>query len=186
VANLPFDRLLTPRLTLLPTTAEMLRAEMEDRPRLVGLLGAVVPENWPPEILKEALPDLLRKLEDGEGMLSWYWLLHSEPGLPTVVGSGGLLGDPRLLDATEIGYSVLPQYQNAGFATEAVAAIVRWSFQSKCLTRILAHTFPDLRGSIRVLEKNGFEFSGEGEEPGTIRYVLLRERYEASGSTPIA
>ncbi len=35
---------------------------------------------------------------------------------------------------------------------------------------IIAHTFPSLLGSIRVMEKCGLTFEGEGEEAGTIRY----------------
>jgi ribosomal-protein-alanine N-acetyltransferase len=172
----PDDRMITPRLTLVPATAEIVRADLSDRPALVGLLGAVVPENWPPEILVEALPELLARLEEGWGQLGWYWLLHADSGgLPGLIGGGGFNNDPRHCDEVEIGYAVLPQYRDCGFATEAVAAMVRWAFSHGTLEAVSAETLAGQAASIRVLEKNGFQLLGEGSEPGTVEYLLLRE-----------
>jgi RimJ/RimL family protein N-acetyltransferase len=179
----PDDRIVTSRLTLVPATARIVRADLRDRPALVGLLRAVVPENWPPEILVEALPDLLERLDEGTAGLGWYWLLSADTGGPPIlVGHGGFSRDPRLADEVEIGYSVLPQHQSCGLATEAVGAMVRWAFSHAALQAVAAHTFPDAMASIRVLQKNGFQFAGEGPEPGTIEYVLCRPGADGPGS----
>jgi len=159
-----------------PATAQIVRADLSDRPALVGLLGAVVPENWPPEILVEALPELLERLEEGWGQLGWYWLLVADTGGPPVlIGGGGFNNDPRLCEEVEIGYAVIPQYRDCGYATEAVAAMLRWAFSHGILEVVSAETLAGQAASIRVLQKTGFVLLGEGSEPGTVEYLLPRK-----------
>jgi RimJ/RimL family protein N-acetyltransferase len=64
--------------------------------------------------------------------------------------------------------------QRQGFASEAVDALVEWAFSHAFVTRVIAHTLPVLAPSIRVLEKNGFVFLGDGEEEGTIVFERRR------------
>ena len=86
------------------------------------------------------------------------------------MGAGGYKGPPATDGSVEIGYSILPEYQQRGFATEAVEALVTRAFENPDVTRVTAETLPDLSPSIGVLEKTGFELLGEGSEPGVIRY----------------
>jgi RimJ/RimL family protein N-acetyltransferase len=46
--------------------------------------------------------------------------------------------------------------------------------------RIIAETYPELRASIRVLEKNNFRFIGDGSEERVILFALTRAEYEAA------
>ncbi|MER3514457.1 MAG: hypothetical protein C4310_08775 [Chloroflexota bacterium] len=64
--------------------------------------------------------------------------------LPVLVGSGGFKGPPHA-GAVEIGYSVLPQYQGKGYATEMVAGLVRRALKHAEVDRIVAET--EWRGS---------------------------------------
>ena len=59
------------RISLVPATPEMARAEIRDRERFARLLEARVPENWPPESVADALPPLLRWLEASPGRIGW-------------------------------------------------------------------------------------------------------------------
>ena len=72
----------------------------------------------------------------------------------------------------EIGYSILPPHEGRGLATEAAQALLEHLRGDGRLRSVVAHTFPRLAGSIRVMEKCGFVPDGEGEEPGTVRYRL--------------
>jgi RimJ/RimL family protein N-acetyltransferase len=72
----------------------------------------------------------------------------------------------------EIGYSILPPYEGRGFATEGARALIEYLRGDGRIESVIAHTFPSLPGSIRVMEKCGMVFDGEGEEAGTIRYRL--------------
>jgi RimJ/RimL family protein N-acetyltransferase len=72
--------------------------------------------------------------------------------------------------------------QLLGYATEAVRALLSWAFQHPAVQRVVADTLPGLTPSIRVMEKSGFAFVGDGPvEDGmrTIRYELTRERFQA-------
>ena len=66
-------------------------------------------------------------------------------------------------------------YQRNGYASEAVQSLVEWAFNVGDVNCIIAETFPDLRASIRVLEKNGFRFIGQGWEEGINLYELRRK-----------
>jgi len=80
-----------------------------------------------------------------------------------------------------IGYSVLDAFQNRGYATEAVRHLIPFIFLDPNIQRIAAATYPELKASIRVLEKNGFipmgaTDCGEGIEEGTVLYVLEKPK----------
>jgi RimJ/RimL family protein N-acetyltransferase len=66
----------------------------------------------------------------------------------------------------------LQEYQNNGYCSEAVAGLVEWAF-SQGVEGVTAETLPELGASIRVLEKNGFAYIGEGSEEGVIRYKKI-------------
>ena len=58
---------------------------------------------------------------------------------------------------------------------EAVRALVEWAFSHAEVKRVTAQTLPELRPSIRVLEKCGFRFTGPGMEEGAIGFERERE-----------
>jgi len=170
----------TTRLILVPGTAEMARAEVADRAALGRLLGAAVPENWPPEILVDALPVFLSALEaapERAGWYGWYALLR-EPGPPVLVASGGFTGPPEA-GTVETGYAVLPQFCGQGIATEMVDALAHWALSQAGVSRILAETEWANPASVRVLEKAGFAGVGPAGEAGARRFELSRP--EGSG-----
>jgi RimJ/RimL family protein N-acetyltransferase len=92
------------------------------------------------------------------------------------VGNAGFKGTPKN-GRVEIGYSMLEAHQRNGYCTEAVRALTAWAFEHEDVQTIVAHTLPGLVPSIRVLEKCGFVYAGEGEiEDGmqTVRYEFGR------------
>lgn len=168
-------RLRTPRLTLVAGTVELLKSDAAGPAALAAALGAVVPPGWPPPIYDDAARDfMLRYLESNPGAVgygAWYILLEDERGdAPVLIGTGGLTGLPSPDGTVEIGYSILDAHQRRGYATEAVAALLGWAYAQPGVRCVIAHTFPDLLPSIRVLEKSGFRRVGPGAEEGTIRF----------------
>ena len=163
----------TTRLTLVPVTVALARSEIADRGEFARLLGASVPDNWPPETLADALPVFLGWLEaapERVGWFGWYALAAGEGSAgPVLMASGGFKGPPQ--DGTaEIGYSVLPQFQGRGYATELVGGLVRWALQQPGVTRVVAETEWANPASVRVLTKAGFAASGSATEPGGTRF----------------
>lgn len=169
----------TERLQLVAATPELARAELADAQRLGRLLHAHVPPTWPAPLNDESSQrwtvEALAAHPDAVGWYAWYFL-HREHGELRAIGVGGFRGRPDAAGAVEVGYSIVPECHRFGFAPEAVRALVDWAFRHPEVTRVLAHTLPELVPSIRVLEKCGFAPDGAGEEAGTVRFVLERGR----------
>jgi RimJ/RimL family protein N-acetyltransferase len=103
-----------------------------------------------------------------------FWYLLTAGDAAELVGLCGFKGRPDESGSVEISYSILDCYQRLGFATEAVASLVGWAFSHYNVNEVCAETMPHLTQSIRVLEKNGFEYSGAGSEAGVVRYAINR------------
>jgi RimJ/RimL family protein N-acetyltransferase len=161
------------RLTLIPATVELARAELADRTAFAHLLDAVVPVNWPPESAADALPLFLSWLEAAPDRVGWFgWhAVTRDAGPPVLVGGGGFLGPPQD-GVVQIGYSMLPEFQRRGYATEMATALVRWAFGQPGVDVIVAETEWANPASVRVLEKVGFTPAGVAAEPGGARFEL--------------
>lgn len=165
--------LTTARMRLVPRTADLTRAESADRPAFADLLDATVPANWPPDLLADALPWFLQQLQaaaDLVGWLDWYGLVRGIGDQPDVlVASRGFLGSPQ--DGTvEVGYSVLPQFQRQGLATEMVAGLVEWAIAQAGVHHVVAEVHADNIPSLRLLRRLGFVAIGAGRDPEHLRF----------------
>ena len=175
--------LLTERLNLIAGTADIFRAGIDDRQLIGEKLEAIVPDSWVPEHYEQHVldffADLLAKHPDSRGWTLWYMVLRDEVKRERlIIGNAGFKGLPDSGGTVEIGYSVLPEYQRAGYASEAVAGLIAWAFSHPQVERVIAETYPELTPSKRVLEKNGFGYIGNGSEERVIRYELTRKNYE--------
>lgn len=65
---------------------------------------------------------------------------------------------------SHIGYWIGEQYWGMGIGTESVRIVVSYAFSVIGLEKICAFVYPDNKGSIRVLEKNGFKIAGQVNE----------------------
>lgn len=114
------------------------------------------------EHLRERFPHPYTHEDAGE------WLdaaLHQDPethfALATeeeLFGTIGLrLGEDVYRHSAEIGYWLGEPYWGRGIATRAVQRLVEWGFENFGLLRVHAYVFSENPGSMRVLEKAGFE-----------------------------
>jgi RimJ/RimL family protein N-acetyltransferase len=76
-------------------------------------------------------------------------------GIP--IGICGLLKRDTLPDV-DIGFAFLPEFWSKGYAVESAAAVMDHGRKVLGVGRVLAITAPDNVGSIKVLEKIGFNF----------------------------
>jgi ribosomal-protein-alanine N-acetyltransferase len=173
----------TPRLDLIAITLPLLQCEMEGgldfAARFRALAGAEIPPEWPPKDWEpHVLEFVLRQLTAQPETLGWtrfVALRNSETGGRTLIGTVGAIppGTEMAHSAPgeiEVGYGILPAFQRRGFATEALAGMMDWVRARAEVSAFVAQTFPHLYPSIRVLEKSGFEFAGDGFEEGTIQF----------------
>lgn len=71
----------------------------------------------------------------------------------------GLINDCMVnYECIEMGYAILPDYQNQGYATEAFSAVIK-SILSKKFTEVIAGAFEGNTASLRVMEKCGMKRS---------------------------
>jgi ribosomal-protein-alanine N-acetyltransferase len=97
-----------------------------------------------------------------------------------IVGSCSFKGPP-VDSIVEIAYSIEPEYQGKGYATEAARALAEIAATREDVRLVRAHTLPDGAASKRVLAKCGFDYVGETVDPedGTVsrfELAVARER----------
>lgn len=166
----------TTHLRLVPARAEHLRAELAGGETFSELLRAQVPPSWPPgQYDEDAQRYFLGCLESagqtGTGWYGWYAVRPADGLAPcTLVACGGYFGPPTGEGVVEIGYSVCPEWQRRGYATEIASALAAHACRSPGVTTVIAHTDIDNPGSVAVLERAGFVRVGVGPEPDTIRF----------------
>jgi RimJ/RimL family protein N-acetyltransferase len=180
------DDIVTPRLILSTITPETVRSEQANDKRLAELIGCAIPANWPHVHWEPHVFDfLLAQFEHHPEQIGWnrYIVFRHSYDSRTLIGTLGAFTKVAP-NEVEIGYSVLPQFEGRGLATEAAKALVEYLRTDERITSIIAHTFPSIPGSTRVMEKCGMIYDGEGEEAGTIRYRLrLRPSNENTPSS---
>ena len=175
-------KIVTARLELIASTDDLAQAKIRDRAQFARLLGAVIPQDWPPPFNDAASmqynADCLQEAPDQAGWRAWY-LLKLDPANQErhLIGVAGFVGPPSANGEVEVGYSLVESYQGMGYGTEAVEAMMDWAFVHPQVMRIVAYTLPELAASIRLLKKIGFTFIGPGVEEGTIRFELERQNY---------
>jgi Acetyltransferases, including N-acetylases of ribosomal proteins len=92
---------------------------------------------------------------------SWEVILKDEN---VIIGGISFKGPPDDQLEVEIGYEIVSEYQQNGYATEATAALIKWAKEVKHIERIIACVEPHNYSSTQVLRKLGFNYfeSDEG------------------------
>lgn len=124
------------------------------------------------DALRLAYTEMLNGCLNNPNQWEWYaiWMIELKDG--THIGELCFKG----LDSNgiaEIGYGITEKYQNNGYATEAVKAVLEWALNDPNVTAVEAETDFENVASKRVLEKCGFKSNGKIGEEGP-RYTLSR------------
>ena len=121
----------------------------------VARMTTSIPHPYPPG-LAESFVERARDARDGE----FVWALDT--GEDDMNGLIGLIS-LRLRDGGvgDVGYWVAPAFQGAGYASEAVEAIVGHA-EALELRALTAQAFQDNLPSVKVLTRSGFVYEGEG------------------------
>ena len=85
-------------------------------------------------------------------------------------------------DDVEVGWTVVPERWNQGFATELGAASIEVAFGPLALPDVVSFTLPDNRASRRVMEKLGFAYERDTVYAGR-PHVLYRLSASRARST---
>jgi ribosomal-protein-alanine N-acetyltransferase len=156
-------QLQTRRLTLIACPTEFIDALARGADEAGLLLGLRLPDGWPDPELASFLPIYAGQLREDPSMLGYgVWLIVAKD-TQTVIGSAGFQGKPDDAGLIEVGYGVHPDFRNAGYATEAVEALLEWAQEQQDVRGVLAHCDADNTPSIRVVQKAGLKATGTKE-----------------------
>ena len=130
-----------------------------------------VVENEKNEILKIAYKEMLDGCLNNPENYIWYtlWFMELKDSANKIVGNLSFKGLSEN-GIVEIGYGINDGYENKGYTTEAVGAIVKWASTQENVKQIEAEAEEINIASIRVLEKCNFSPNGEMGQEG-IRFV---------------
>jgi RimJ/RimL family protein N-acetyltransferase len=173
-----FEEIRTPRLDLIAMTPQSIHTEQAANGNFHQFGEAIcctVHAEWPPiDWEPHVLTFMLDHFAAHPDQIGWhrYVALPDADGTRTLIGCLGAIAKDKLPATCKIGYGILPSFEGRGYATEGTQALIRLVRADTRITTIIAHTFPTLPRSIRVMEKCGLVFDGNGDEPGTIRYRL--------------
>lgn len=167
----------TPHLTLVPFSLDLMKAAITGKDRLAELLKAAIPVTWPGPDLAEALPAFAQNMEKEPEAPAWVGLIIHQTDR-TLIGDMGFHGAPDKNGAVEIGYSIVPEYRNQGYATEMVRALIHWAFQQTEIKIITAETLKENTASIKVLTKVGMNCLATEDE--WLKWEIRKQTYQNS------
>lgn len=89
-----------------------------------------------------------------------------------IIGTVMIFNFDREANHAEIGYVFHKDYWGKGYGTEAVNLLSKFAFESLMLRKLHARVVHVNRGSVHVLENNGFELEGEVKD-----YYFIEGKY---------
>ncbi|WP_113930008.1 GNAT family protein [Bacillus sp. P14.5] len=122
------------------------------------------------EVVKHMGLSPFQSIEDALGELNWYSAIFREDygirwGI-TIKESGKMVGSCGIHNLVskhhraEVGFELSRNYWGAGIASEALSAVIIYSFVHFKLERIEALVEPDNKSSQKLLEAKGFQREG--------------------------
>ena len=135
---------------------------------------------WSPHANPEYTTDYLRYIGQRYTVGDYFDWAVVEKASGRVIGSCGFTRFDYPNDAGEIGYVFHPDFGGKGYATEAVAEVLRFGFVALKLHRIEARYLKGNDRSVRVMERLGMQYEGERREA-----MLVKGSYRTVGTYSI-
>jgi predicted acetyltransferase len=152
------DPVNTPRLKLIPLDLNQLELALQNVDQLEVSLNVTVARTLITGRVRHAIGMKIEKMKKADvSQHDWftYWLVVIRE---ENIGAGmlGFKGYPNTMGSTEIGYGIDAAYQNKGYMSEAVQALISWAFTHP-LCKVITATEVENPASSRLLEKVGAE-----------------------------
>lgn len=109
---------------------------------------------------KEQAEQLLSNLIQDRNSGDYVFMSLRRKDTDEFIGEAGIIGYNPNANRCVVGYNLLPQYWNLGYATEITKGIVEYAFKSLKIERIEALVLQINKASCKVLEKNSFTLEG--------------------------
>jgi ribosomal-protein-alanine N-acetyltransferase len=166
------------RLLLLPLTPEALTALINrDRAAAERALDARFPSSeLVPPLMADALDFFLSIASAGPESAVWGARAYVTAETREVAGMGGFVGPPDERGFVLMGYSVYPEFQRQGYASEAARALADWALTQPGVTGIQATISPRNIASERVAAYAGLHRTDATENDPDEGPVVIWQR----------
>jgi ribosomal-protein-alanine N-acetyltransferase len=145
----------TPRLQLRALT-------MADAPAIFRLQSDIEVQRYlSREKMKSPLEsrNFIKKIKEGIHQGRWlFWGIVLQDTPEELIGTVCLWQFTEGRQRAELGYDLLPTFQQQGIMTETVAAVLNFAQTNKLLTEVQALVRSDNRASLRLLKKLNFSY----------------------------
>lgn len=144
-------------------------------------------QDWELPYTRDLAHALIDEQEGTTGPLLGQWVQLA------IDDGSGIVGDLALWLSADgytamIGYTLAPEAQRAGYATEAVRALLTELFEQLGVHRVAATMDPANVASARVLERLGFRYEGRsisaalvrGQWEDDDRYAILADEFRSA------
>ena len=151
-------------------------------------------ENHLEEEAKKWIPnESYADMEETQGAIKFYADCVNNKHLPYVLAvelkeTGELIGDTGVnevegnFNEAEIGYGICKKYSGSGYATELLKAMTEFITRTFGINILFGRVVRGNHASVRVLEKNGFEFVkeefGAEDDPYGNGMLIYKKEYE--------
>lgn len=167
-------KLETKRLLLLEYNLEWIQATIAGVDELERVSGYEVSRDWPGIDFFFYLPYVLENVKKEPEMTKWTHLIVLKEE-NKVIGEIGGQGKPEETGEIELGYSIVPGYQNQGYVSEALMKLLAWLQVQPEIKRIFARSFETNTHSIQVLKKAGFVYQPDQDKVESRGRIVLWE-----------
>ena len=124
------------------------------------------------ENIGEAKSFIKDRIKDMENNISIVWTIRPKDSL-VHTGTICLWNFSEDKKTAEVGYDMLPEFQNNGFMNEALKRVVSFGFNELDLLTIEAYTSKRNKASIRLLKKNHFVLQSKREDEGNPDNIIF-------------
>ena len=167
--------LTTPRLRLVPATAELAGAwsafNLGNREHLAPWNPLAGPDAFSEEAARASL---VRNADERREGRRYDFALFAADDASTMIGQIALTNVVRgVFQACYVGYGLAANAQGKGYMTEALAAVIRFAFEEVRLHRLMANYMPRNERSAAVLKRLGFVIEGTAKD-----YLFIAGRWE--------
>ena len=174
--KLDIDKLITDRLILIPFTLKICRNILNNDFSDLEILHLKKGKSWPDVDVMDTMPRIinnLKKVDAPTGYESWMIIKNDTF---EVIGDLGFKGFNSEGANIDLGYGIIEEERQKGYATEAVREIIKWAFSNNRVKEITANCFADNINSMNLLMK--LNFTKKSIENNKAHWNLYNENYE--------
>lgn len=172
VSSLNIEHIVTRRLLLVPYTVKICRNIIDKDFSRLNEMGFVNGKGWPDEEVLESLPRVINNLAQVEaptGFESWFIVKRDTK---EIIGDIGFKGVPLENKPIDIGYCIIKEERDNGYAFEAAEGIIQWAFSQEGVEEITANCAEGNLPSLRLLTK--LKFININQSEGMVYWKLKR------------